>query len=155
MAQCHFGVKEINFLRRKKKTTKGVALQKKVNKFLEDVNFPQSRTALQHYIGFLKYYRSYIHRLAERLTPFFQLLKTTDDKAKTPISRDKTKKLREVNKALDRGCQLALRQPLPGKQLVFMNNAIFQAAGYAVLIEVYPNQKNTSTRKIYVPLAYG
>ena len=55
------------------------------------------------------------------------------------------KEFREINEALDRCCQLALRQPLPGKQLVLMTDASFQAAGYAVLIEDDPNQKYTST----------
>ena len=56
-----------------------------------------------------------------------------------------------MNEALDRCCQLALRQPLPAKQLVLMTDASFQAAGYAVLIEDDPNQQYTSTRKIYAP----
>ena len=65
------------------------------------------------------------------------------------------KEFREINDALDRCCQLALGQPLPGKQLVLMTDASFQAAGYAVLIEDDPNQKYTSTRKTYAPIAYG
>ena len=36
-----------------------------------------------------------------------------------------------------------------------MNDASFQAAGYAVLKEDDPNQKYTSTRKNYAPIAYG
>ena len=36
-----------------------------------------------------------------------------------------------------------------------MTDARFQAAGYAVLIEDDPNQKYTSTRKTYAPIAYG
>ena len=99
--------------------------------------------ALQRYIGFLNYYRNYIPRLAERLTPFFQLLKTTDAKTKIQITPDIMEEFREINEALDRCCQLALRQPLPGKQLVLMTDASFQAAGYAVLIEDDPNQKYT------------
>ena len=65
------------------------------------------------------------------------------------------KEFREINEALDRCCQLALRQPLPGTQLVLMTDASFQAAGYAVSIEYDPNQKYTSTRKTYAPFAYG
>ena len=62
---------------------------------------------------------------------------------------------REINEALDRCCQLVLRQPLPCKQQVLMTDASFQAAGYEVLIEDDPNQKYTSTRKTYAPIAYG
>ena len=65
------------------------------------------------------------------------------------------KEFRERNGALDRCCQLALRQPLPGKQLVLMADASFQAAGYAVLSEDDPNQKYTSTRKAYAAIAHG
>ena len=93
--------------------------------------------------------------MAERLTPFFQLLKTTDAKTKIPFTPDIVKEFREIHGALDRCCQLALRQPLPGKQLVLMTDASFQAAGYAVLIEDDPNQEYTSTRKTYAPIAYG
>ena len=65
------------------------------------------------------------------------------------------KEFREINEALDRCCQLALRQPLPGKQLVLMTDASFQAAGYAMLIEDDPNQRYTSIRKTYARIAYG
>ena len=65
------------------------------------------------------------------------------------------KEFRELNEALDRCCQLALRQRLPGKQLVLMTDASFQAAGYAVLIEDDRNQKYSSIRKTYAPIAYS
>ena len=155
MAKCHFGVQEVDFLGRTI-TTKGVAPQKqKIAKFLKKVKFPRSKKALQRYIGFLNYYRNYIPRLGERLTPFFQLLKTTDAKTKFWIAPDIMKQFKEINAALHGCCQLALRQPLPGKQLVLKTDASFQAAGYAVLIEDDPNQKYTSTRKTYAPIAYG
>ena len=146
MAKCHFGVQEVDFLGRTL-TTEGVAPQKqKITKFLENVKFPRSKKALQRYIGMLNYYRNYISRLAERLTPFFQLLKTTDTKTKIPITPDIMKEFKELKEVLDRCCQLALRQPLPGRQLVLMTDASFQAAGYAVLIEDDPKRKYTSTR---------
>ena len=121
----------------------------------QKVRFPRPKKAFQRFIGFLNYDRNYIPRLAERLTPFFQLLKKTDAKTKIPNILDIMKEFGEINEALDRCCQLALRQPLPGKQLVLMTDASFQAAGYAVLIEDDPNQKYTSTRKTYAPIAYG
>ena len=92
--------------------------------------------------------------MAERFSPFFQLLKATGAKGKTPITLDIMKELGEINEALDRCCQLALSQPLPGKQLVLMTDASFQAAGYAVLIEDDPNRKYTPTRKTYARIAY-
>ena len=155
MAKCHFAVQQVDFLGRTI-TTNGVAPQKqKVTKFLEKVKFPRSKKALQRYIGFLNYYQNYIPRLADRLIPFFQLLKTTDAKAKILITPDMMKEFKEINEALDRCCQLPLRQPLPGRQLVLMTDASFQAAGYAVLIEDDPNQKYTLTRKTHAPIVYG
>ena len=104
MAKCHFEVQDLDFLGRTI-TIKGVAPQKqKITKFLEKVKIPRSKKALQSYIGFLNYYRNYIPRLAERLTPFFQLLKTTDAKAKFPITPDIMKQFRVINEALDRCC---------------------------------------------------
>ena len=36
-----------------------------------------------------------------------------------------------------------------------MTDASFTAAGYAILIEDDPNQKYTSVKKSYAPIAYG
>ena len=57
---------------------------------------------------------------------------------------DIMKEFREINEALDRCCQLTLRQPPPAKQLVLMIGASFQAAGYALIIEDDRNQKKAS-----------
>ena len=114
-AKCHFGVQKVNFLGRTI-TTKGVAPHtQKITKFFDKVKFPRSKEALQRYIGFVNSYRNYLPRLAERLTPFLQLLETTDVKAKIPITPDIKKEITEINEALDRCCHLELRQPLPGK----------------------------------------
>ena len=155
MAKCPFGEQELDFLTRKIEIKEKSRQKQNITKFMEKVKFPRSKEALQRYIGFLNYYRYYMFRLAKRHTLFFQLLKTTGAKAKTPITSDIMKELREINEASDRCCHLALRQPLLGKQLVLMNDAIFQAARYAVLIEDDPNQIYTSTHKIYAPIAYG
>ena len=61
----------------------------------------------------------------------------------------------EINRDLDRCNQIALKQPLPNKQLVLMTYASFTAAGYAILTEDDPNQKYTSVKKSYAPVAYG
>ena len=117
MAKCYFGVQEVDFLGRTITTEEAAPQKQKFTKILKNVKFISKR-ALQRYIGFLNYYRNYIPRLAERLTPFYQLFKTTDAKAKILITPDIMKELRKLNEALDRRCQLASRQPLPGKQLM-------------------------------------
>ena len=61
-----------------------------------------------------------------------------------------------INKALDRCRELALKQPLPNLQIALMTDASFMAAGYAVLIEDdHPQEKYTSTRKAFAPVAYS
>ena len=72
MHKCLFGAKEIDFLGR---TITPVRPQRpKVRNFLEKTKFPKSKKALQRYLGFLNYYRNYIPRLSEKLTPF-QIIK--------------------------------------------------------------------------------
>ena len=154
MANCLLGLQEGDFLGTIQ--SKEPAPQKqKIAKSLKKFKIPRSQKAIQQNIGFLTYYGNYIPRLAKRLTPFFQLLETTDAKAKNAVTPDIMKDFRELGESLHRCCQLALRQPLPGKQLVLINDASFQAAGYEVLIENDPNQKYTSTRKTYAPITYG
>ena len=60
-----------------------------------------------------------------------------------------------VNKALSDACELALKPPIPGKQLVLMTDASFRSAGYALMNEDNPDQKKQSKRKTYAPVAFG
>ena len=152
MHKCHFGATEIDFLGRTI-TPEGVKPQKeRITNFFEKTKFPKSKKALQRYLSFLNYYRNYIPRLSEKLVPFFQLLKKDE---KVLVTQELVEQFNEINRDLDRCSQLALKQPLPNKQLVLMTDASFTAAGYAILTEDDPNQKYTSVRKSYAPIAYG
>ena len=152
MHKCHFGAKEIDFLGRTI-TPQGVKPQKQnVQNFLEKTKFPKSKKALQRYLGFLNYYRNYVPRLSERLALFYKMLKSDE---KVLVSKELVQQFEEINRALDKCCDLALQQPIPNKQIALMTDASFGAAGYAVLIEDDPNQKYTSLRKSYAPVAYG
>ena len=90
--------------------------------------------------------------MAEKLNPFYKLLK-----AEVPINF--TSELKEafdsVNKALSDACELPLKQPIPGKQLVLMTDANFTSADYALMIEVNPDQRTQSKRKMYALVAFG
>ena len=50
------------------------------------------------------------------------------------VTPDLLEQFTEINKALDRCCELALKLPLPNKQIALMADAKFLAAGFAVLI---------------------
>ena len=54
------------------------------------------------------------------------------------MTLDLLERFTDINKALEICCELALKQPLPNKQIALMTDASFMAAGYAVLIEDDP-----------------
>ena len=100
----------------------------------------------------MQYYRNYIPRIAEKVYPFYKLLKL---EVPINIMSDLKGTFDPVNKALSVACESALKQPLPGKQLFLMTNAIFRGTGYALMVEDIPDQKTQSKRKTYAPVAFG
>ena len=46
-----------------------------------------------------------------------------------------------VNTDLSDPCGIALKQPIPGNQLVLTTDTSFQSAGYAFMVEDNPDQK--------------
>ena len=150
--QIPFWSKQVDFLGRTI-TPEGVSPQAdKVNVFLSKLRFPKSKKALQRSIGFLNYYRNYILRLSQRLSPFSNLLKET---SKFYVPTNLVEDFTNLNKLLENSCQLALKQPLKNKQFIVMSDASFTAAGYAIMIEYVPHQKLQSKRKTYAPIAFG
>ena len=91
-------------------------------------------------------------QLSKRLAPFYKMLKSDEN---VIASKELVQHFEEINKALDKCCDLTLKQPIPNKQNALMTDARLGEAGYAVLIEDDPNQKFTSLRKSYAPVAYG
>ena len=90
--------------------------------------------------------------MAEKPNPFYKLLQT---ELPINITSELRKTFDSVKKALSDACQLALKQPIPGKQLVSMTDASFRSAGYALMIEDNPDQKIQSKPKTYAPVAFG
>ena len=133
-------------------TRRNLTTSSENSNFLDIRRFPRSKKALQRYLGFVKCYRNFIPRKAEKLNSFYNLLKT-----EVPINF--TSELREtfdsVNKALSDACEKALKQPIPGKTLVLRTDASFISAGYALMIENNHDQKIQSKRKTYAPVSFG
>ena len=152
MPKYHIGATETDFLGRTI-SPQGVQLQRQsVLNFLEKTKFPNSKMDLQRYFDFLNYYRNYVPRLSERLAPFYKMLSSDE---KVQVLKELVQQIEEINRALDKCCDLALQQPIPNKPIALMTDASFGAAGYAVLIEDDPSQKFTSIPKSYPPVAHG
>ena len=148
----HFGLRQFEFLGRTI-SPEGITPQtRKIKNFLDTLRFLKSKKALQRYLGSVNYYRNFIPRMAEKLNPFYKLLKT---EVPIHITSELNETFDSVNKALNDACQLALKQPIPGKQLVLMTDASFRSAGYALMVEDNPDQKVQSKRKTYAPVAFG
>ena len=90
--------------------------------------------------------------MAEKHNPFHKWLKT---EVPIIITSELKETFDSVNKALGDAYELALKQPIPGKQLVLMMVDSFRSAGYALMIGDNPDQKIQSKRKTYAPVAFG
>ena len=62
---------------------------------------------------------------------------------------------KNINKSLDNACGLWLKQPMPIRQYIPMTDANFKNAGYALMIKKNAEEKITSVRKTYAPVACG
>ena len=73
---CHFRVRKFEIVGGTI-PPEGISPQaRKIHNFHDNFRFPKSKTALQRYLGFVKYYRYYFPRMTEKLNPFYKLLKT-------------------------------------------------------------------------------
>ena len=149
---CHFGVRQVELLGRTISPEGISPPARKIQKFLDKLRFPKSKKALQRYPGFVNYYRNYIPRMAEKPNPFNELLKT---EVPINVTSEWKETFDSVNRALSDACEVALKQPIPGKLLVLMTDTSFRSAGYALMIEDNPDQKIQSKRKAYAPVAFG
>ena len=82
--------------------------------------------------------------MAQTLNPFYKLL---ESEVPINITSELKKTIDSLNKALSDACQLALKQPISGKQIVLMTDASFRSAGFALMIGDNPDQKVQSKRK--------
>ena len=150
--KCHFGIKQIEFQGRTFSPEKISPEARKIQNFLDTFRFSQPKKASQRYLYSINCYRIYNPRMVEKPNPFYMLLKT-----EVPINN--TSELKEtivsVNKALSDACQLALKQPIPGNQLIMRTGASVGIAGFALMIENNPDQKIQSKRKTYASVAFG
>ena len=149
--KCEFGILEINFLGHTI-TGDGIKPNKdKLEKFLSTVKLPKSVKQTRRLIGFHQYFQKIIPNLAEKLQPFFKLLRKESTFILTSEHHISLEKLKED---LEKACSLSLMMAKSNCQFVIMCDASFYAAGFVFLIEDYSIPNNT-TSKSYAPVAFG
>ena len=70
--------------------------------------------------------------MSEKLSGFYELLKADKE---IKVTEDLLDNYKAINAALAEACELALKQPITGRQYVLMTDASFRASGYALMIE--------------------
>ena len=90
--------------------------------------------------------------MIEKHNLFYKLLK---GQVPINITSELKKTFDSVNNALNDACQLALWQPIPGKQLILKADASFRSADFALMVEDNPDQKIQSKRKTFAFVAFG
>ena len=124
----------------------------KIQNSLNNLRFPKSKKELKRYLGFVIYYRKYIPRIADKLNPFYNLLKaevpiniTSQMKKKLSFSKQSTEFCLRKSSATTNSWKAAClndRNKLHKRRLCprDWNN---------------PDQKIQSKRKTYAPVAFG
>ena len=124
--KCHFVVRHVEFLGRTIPTEGRHDNPTKFKILLNKLKFPKSKKIFTALSKVRKFLQKNIPRMAEKLNPFYKLLK-----AEVPINI--TSELKQsfdsVNNAPNVAFQLAFKRPNPGKPVVLMTDASFRSPG--------------------------
>ena len=130
-----------------------IATNSQDSKFLNKLRFPKSKKSFAAVSGVRKLIQILYSQIGWKAQP---ILQTFENRSPNQYHiRIERNPFDSVNKALSDTCELALKQPIPGKKLVLMTDASFRSAGYALMVEDNPHQKIQSKRKTYAPVAFG
>ena len=75
MSKCEFRQQKIEYLGRTISNAGKSPIEKRVTDYLKKLKLPTSVEALQRYLGFVKFYRSHIPRLAHKAAILHILIK--------------------------------------------------------------------------------
>ena len=153
--KCLFGVKQILGVvdsQGKTISPEGISSQaRKSHNFLDNLSFPNWKKL---YSGTWDSWNITQIMFPECLQNLLYSINCLKWKYQSILRQNWNKHLIQSKKLSD-ACQLALKQPIPGKQLVPMTDASFRNAGYTLMIEDNPDQKIQSKRKTYASVAFG
>ena len=128
--KCEFGKGSVTFLG-SKITSSGMApITEKTDKFLHSLKPQRTLKQVRRFIGFCQFYKAFIPRLAEKLLPLYQLLKSDTEFV---INCDHISTIEQMKKELKTICESSLRLPKKGLQYVILADASFYAAEYVLM----------------------
>ena len=150
--KCAFGLREILFLGNTITSEGLTPITQKITTFLKTFRMPRNPKQVKRMIGFFQFYKAFIPELAEKLLPFYRLLKKDTNFV---IEEDHQTMLEKLTNDLRTACDLSLRLPKVDQQYVIMADASFYAAGYVLMIEDYTTNDDNQELKIYAPVSFG
>ena len=150
-SKCVFGMASVQFLG-STITSQGMSpIQQKIDSFIQKLKPPRNVRQVRRFIGFCQFYKAYLPRLAEKLLPFYQLLRSDSN---FELQEGHHTTFENLIKELKMICDTQLRLPKRDLQYVILADASFYAAGYVLMVEDYPNNA-TEKPKQYAPVCFG
>ena len=152
--KCAFGLAEIQFLGNTITSEGLTPIRQKITTFLNSFKMPKTVKQIKRMIGFFMFYKAFIPELADKLLPFYKLLKKDSDLKTTEEHKIMLEKL---TNDLQTACEMSLKLPKTNKQYVIMTDASFYAAGFVLMIEDYTDKKHdqNAETKPYAPVSFG
>ena len=132
--KCEFGKGSFTFLGSKITSIAMAPITEKRDKLLLSIKPPRTLKQERRFIGFCQFYKAYIPRLAEKLLPFYPLIKS-DTEFVTKYDHIST--IEQMKKELKTICENSLRLPKKRLQYVIPAYASFYAAGYVLMVKDY------------------
>ena len=146
IGKCYFGIRQVEFLGRTF-SSQGVSPQSHKIKFFEEIG--KGSAALS---GLRKLLQNFYSQNGWKAQSIQQSFKSrSPNQYHLRVKRN----LWFSEQSTDDASEVALKQPIPAKQLILMIDSSFRSAGYAFMIEDNPDQNIQSNRKTYAPVALG
>ena len=111
MNKCEFGQQQIEYLGKTSSSTGIVPIEKRITEYLKKLKPHNSVKALQRYLGFVNFYRSYIPRLADKTAVLHELDTILDTIFK--LEQRHKDVIFDINESLLKATKLSLKLPLP------------------------------------------
>ena len=149
--KCAFGLREIQFLGNTITSEGLTPSTQNIKTFLKTFRTPRKPKQVKRMIGFFQFYKAFIPELAEKLLPFYRLLKKDTNFV---IKEEHQVMLEKLTNDLGTACDLSLRLPKVDQQYVIMADASSYAARYLLMTEHYTTNEDNQELKVYAPVSF-